>query len=233
MPEENLQAKSKKKTTMIIIIVVVVILLILGTLIGGGCYLYSKLIQGKLATAPSGLEYQPQTDQQETSEKSPEKETKESSSTSSGCSIAFTDQEKLEMENWKTQQNSKYNYSFKYPDSWSLNMSEDDIVSIANEDMNLNLQFRSDTMTTLGLEGFKKDSSKETKVDCQTATMSYFSSDPNAETPANEDNKMIIVQFKKDNISHLILFSYKDLGASYSGDLIDAFNLILKTIDFK
>jgi hypothetical protein len=69
-------------------------------------------------------------------------------------------------------------------------------------------------------------------IGCQKAKITYLSGDPTADPPGDSQDRLILVQFEKSDKPHLILFSYQYFGASISSDVVEMFDLILKTIKF-
>lgn len=69
-------------------------------------------------------------------------------------------------------------------------------------------------------------------VGCAKAKITYFSGDPTFDPPRDSRDRLILVEFEKNNIPHVILFSYYSVGASISSDIGEMFELILKTVKF-
>ncbi|PIU79108.1 MAG: hypothetical protein COS72_01275, partial [Candidatus Moranbacteria bacterium CG06_land_8_20_14_3_00_43_56] len=133
---------------------------------------------------------------------------------------------------WKTVSNSKNGYSLKYPKSWSINEKKDDYLQMGNDENAEYFEWRSGPMTGTDYMGYKEDSHKNISVGCQSAKITYFSGDPTADPPGDAKDRLILVQFEKSRIPHVIIFTYKYFGASISSDIVEMFNLILKTAEF-
>jgi len=154
------------------------------------------------------------------------------SASAEGCSQSFTNEENLNKADWKTVSNSKNGYSLKYPKSWSINEKKDDYLQMGNDENAEYFEWRSGPMTGTDYMGYKEDSHKNISVGCQSAKITYFSGDPTADPPGDAKDRLILVQFEKSRIPHVIIFTYKYFGASISSDIVEMFNLILKTAEF-
>jgi hypothetical protein len=142
-----------------------------------------------------------------------------------GCSLILTSSDKLNMKDWKTFKNDKYGYSFKYPKEWTYDKTSDKLIDFKNGPDGEVFSWRSDEMTALGFEGWEPDGAvKNLKVACQSAKSTYLQ---------QGIERMIFTQFKKDGKNHMTNFGYKYVGASISSDLIEEYDLILKSIEFK
>jgi len=154
------------------------------------------------------------------------------SASAEGCSQSFTNEENLNKADWKTVSNSKNGYSLKYPKSWSINEKKDDYLQMGNDENAEYFEWRSGPMTGTDYMGYKEDSHKNISVGCQSAKITYFSGDPTADPPGDAKDRLILVQFEKSRIPHVIIFTYKYFGASISSDIVEMFNLTLKTAEF-
>jgi hypothetical protein len=146
------------------------------------------------------------------------------------CPSVLSDNDKATIEGWKTYNNKKYGYRFQYPDDWEIKTQQDDFVSISDR-QDVAFQFRSDIMASIEYMGFKIDSKKTKKIACINAEETYLSGDT-SENLDMKDEQMIFAQFEKKKVPHLVMFSYKNIGASLSSDLVEAFEIMLKTIEF-
>ena len=154
------------------------------------------------------------------------------SSSGSGCAQNFTNEESLTKTGWKTSTNSKYGYSFEYPKEWTIGEKQNDYTSMGSGADQQSFEWRSGLMTETDYYGFKEDSHKNMNIGCQKAKITYLSGDPTADPPGDSQDRLILVQFEKSDKPHLILFSYQYFGASISSDVVEMFDLILKTIKF-
>lgn len=142
-----------------------------------------------------------------------------------GCASTLTAADKLNMKDWKTFKNDKYDFSFKYPKEWTYDKVSDKLINFKNGPDGEVFSWRSEEMTALGFEGWETDTaSKNLKVACQSAKSTYLK---------QGIERMIFTQFKKDGKDHMANFGYKYFGASISSDLVEEYDLILKSIEFK
>ena len=151
---------------------------------------------------------------------------------SAGCAQSFTNEEKLDKADWKTVSNAKNGYSLKYPKDWSITTKQNDYLNMGNAANNEYFEWRSGPMAGTDYMGYKEDSHKNISVGCQNAKITYFSGDPTADPPGDAKDRLILVQFEKNGIPHVIIFTYKYFGASVSSDIVQMFQLILKTAEF-
>lgn len=151
--------------------------------------------------------------------------TDETASQSTTCASTLTAADRTEMEGWEDL-TSTQNYTFLHPPTWEVKANEADFVSLEDnsEGAGISLQFRSGEMTNTDIDpGFNETDKKTIKVACVEATETFLS---------QGDERLILVDFEKNNTRHLIFFAYKDIGASMSGDILDAFGRVLKSITF-
>lgn len=151
-------------------------------------------------------------------------EGKDSTQKSSSCASTLTTLDKETIINWKTFNNAKYKFTFKYPETWQTMVNTDNLIELRDKELDLNLKFAAQMSSVDIEELYKKDEEKSTKVACENATQSSFST---------QSNRLITVNFTKLGTPFAIIIGYKYSGASVSGDIIEAFNLILKTVEFK
>ncbi len=141
-----------------------------------------------------------------------------------GCTSTLTSSDKLAIKTWKTFKNDKYNYSFKYPADWDYDKVSDKLVNFKNGPDGEVFSWRSEEMTALGFEGWELDTTKNLKVACQNAKSTFLE---------QGDERMIFTQFKKSGKDHMTNFGYKYIGASISSDLVEEYDLILKSVKFE
>lgn len=153
-------------------------------------------------------------------------------SSSNGCAQNFTNEENLNKADWKMVSNTKNGYSFKYPKDWTIATKQNDYLQMGNTANGEYFEWRSGPMTGTDYMGYKEDSQKNISVGCQNAKITYLSGDPTADPPHNVKDRLVLVQFENNGIPHVIIFTYKYIGASVSSDIVEIFNLILKTAEF-
>lgn len=143
--------------------------------------------------------------------------------TQTGCALTLTSPDKLAIKTWKTYKNDKYDYSFKYPADWIVDKVSDKLINFTGAGDDTVFSWRSAEMTALGYEGWELDTTKNLKVACQSAKSTFLE---------QGDERMIFTQFKKDGKEHMTSFSYKYIGASISSDMVEMYDLILKSVEF-
>ncbi len=147
------------------------------------------------------------------------------------CVSELTDADRLEIELWETYEDSNYGYSFKYPQTWTITKDEDSWVILEDDEANIIFQIRSGEGSGFDFVGYVEESNETIQVACEEASCTYYTGDT-TEFPDMADQRSISTIFTKNEIPHNIKISYTYLGASISGDITEAFDLILKTIEF-
>jgi len=155
---------------------------------------------------------------------------KTTSATKSGasnesCTPTLTDTDLTEMKGWEDL-TSTQNYTLLHPASWEVQQNDKDIAILKDnaDGADINFRFASGEMTNTDIDpGFSETDKKTIKVACVDATETYYS---------QGDQRLILVDFEKNATRHLIFFFYNDVGASMTGDILDAFGRILKSITF-
>lgn len=141
-----------------------------------------------------------------------------------GCASTLTSSDKLAIKNWKTFKNDKYDYSLKYPEDWTYDKVSDKLINFEGDD-DVVFSWRSEEMTALGFEGWETDGAvKNLKVSCQSAKSTYLKQGV---------ERMIFTQFKMDGKNHMTNFGYRYIGASISSDMVEMYDLVLKSVVFE
>jgi flagellar basal body-associated protein FliL len=153
---------------------------------------------------------------------------KSSSPSASACASTLTSTDKTDTNLWKTYTNSKYNYSFKYPQNW-VTGSESSNDEVVLKDNTIISTFYFKTATVSIAEGYRLIKEESAKVVCIDAVKKSYSGNE----PGGEDARIITTKFEKGGQEFNIELGYTDRGASITGDVIDAYDLILKTVEFK
>lgn len=201
----------KRWKILLIIIIIIIILALLGYLI---CNNFQKS-QKSSQTTP--------TDSAKITTPSP---TATKTSEWEECAeLSAADQETIA--SWETYTNDTYNYRFSYPSSWTI--SDDDLMQVTaqGEDSGEEIEFqvRVDRMTEIGFAGYNLVFTRDFTVNCIDAVENTYD---------GEDNLTLMTyRFDKSDIPYLLMFSFKDIGASYAGDIYDLGKLILKTFAFR
>jgi len=205
----------------ITILLAILVILLIGA---ASYYIYynsQKSDKEKENTQTQTNEAKKQTDKGKTSN--------DTTKTSTPCASTLTDSDKIMIETWKTYENSTYKYSFKYPENWVITANKNDIVTFTDEADKTSFEFVSG-VSGGSTDGLKKTSEKEATVACKKATVRYY------ETIApiiGGHDRYITTSFKKDGTWYMVDISYKFIGASLSSDIVEAYDLILKTVEFK
>ena len=155
-----------------------------------------------------------------------EKESSAPQSSSSGCESQLTDSDRTEIAVWTTFNNPTYNYSFKYVSTWNESHDNDEQINLQHDEGNISFQFRSGRLAEFGVDpNYEQESSENVTLACVSATKTVF-----IDNVANR--KLILTSFDKNGTHFVILMTFNNLGASFSGDAEDTYDLILKTIEF-
>ena len=153
---------------------------------------------------------------------------KSSSPSASACASTLSGADKTAIKLWETYTNSKYNYSFKYPETWVTGegSSADNVILKDNEIIST-FDFKAATVS-IAEEGYTLDSTSDVKVACVDAKKKSYKGNQ----PGGEDARIIATKFTKNGQEFNVELKYTDRGASITGDVIDAYDLILKTVEF-
>jgi len=149
------------------------------------------------------------------------------------CSSDLTEAEKIEIADWKTYQNEKYNISFKIPSDWLEKSSESaNQFSFESPEAGAASLIVGMDLGAISLvkDGYKLVSSTTQKVACQKAKVTTYNDKDNS-SELVEKNRQQIVKLSVSDIPYQFDYNWQTgLGASISTDYLDRFNLILKTV---
>lgn len=218
--------KTKQKTLIFFLIVVIILVICWGVF----AYLDIKTkkeiaaFQGQVATLQNQKEILQEEIGKLENQLQDLEEGKKPGSKTTTCVSTLTTADKTDIASWKTITNSKYSFSFQYPETWKILTNKNDLIELKDDESNINFKFLIGTEGVDIDETYKEESKKSIKVACENATKTNFSAG---------DNRLITVTFKKDNTSYAIILGYKYIGASLSSDIVEAFDLILKTVEFE
>ena len=160
--------------------------------------------------------------------------------TSATCEAeALTQTEKDLSGDWATETNDKYNYTFKHPTDWEKTLPGDNpndflsFVDVTDEAtlaaINL-IVFSADQATKNTGEGLNVEEEKTVQVGCVDATYKVYTTEDN---PRGFKQGTIRTTFEKGGVPFLIGLTYPSIGASMDSDIIEAYDLVLKTFTFK
>ncbi len=208
----------------IALVIAIIILIISG-------YLAYQIFQTKINT-PTTAANPPK------SSSSPDSTKKELAKTFANCSSTLSAAEKNLIKSWQTFENTKYDYSFKYPSNWEIqsNANKDEIVSLVynpTDDlaMSTNFQFRAAAKVAeviSNTEGLTLESQKRITVDCITAQYSVYIT--SSQIPGGRDGREIRTLLTKEGTQFLSAIWYP---AADPSDFPENYDLLLKTIDFE
>lgn len=145
-----------------------------------------------------------------------------SSPMQTSCS-QFNAAESEEVVTYKTYQGT--DFIFQYPNSWTITESAN-LITAKGEDSGEDISFsvRTREMADLGFEGLNLVDTRAAQVGCVDSEQTTFDGENNLTLIANS--------FTTKGIKYLLIFSFKDIGASYAGDIADIQKIILKTFNF-
>ena len=201
------------------IFLIVFLAIILGIGVGAGIYFTKKKIN----------DLQKQLDEKtaECANANANKNTNSSIKTFTPCVSTLSAADKQEIETWSTYQNKKYSFSFRYPESWQITKQENVQITLHDDETDLNLNFYSGWAPEAEADNYlpPKEDTVSTKVACVSTTR---------QTLFDSNNyQKLYTKFTKNENNFAIIMTFRIEGASISGDLIDAYDLILKTVEFK
>lgn len=139
------------------------------------------------------------------------------------CESTLTAADKGAMVGWKTYTNGTRGYTFKYPQTWWISRASEDYVTLRQNEAKIKFNFKSGAEAVLETTGYTLTLSSSMQIACEPATLKNYK---------KTDYKMMTATFTNAGMNYVIQESYKDLGASISGDIVDAWKLTLKSIEF-
>ena len=143
--------------------------------------------------------------------------------TKPACASTLTDADKNAMVGWKTYTNGTRKYVFKYPQTWWISRASEDHVILRENESKIEFSFKSASEAVPVTAGFTVTSSTSKQIACEPAAIKYYE---------NGDLRLTVATFSKNGIDFVIQEKYEYLGASVGGDISDAWNLTLKSIEF-
>ncbi len=156
------------------------------------------------------------------------KQSETNSGDSSDCASTLTSSDELEINLWNTYENSAHKVSFRYPQTWTASEGSDDSATFTDDEALLNFQFGVKSILSLDNSGYEVEKEENVTIACEKATKTIMVGLP----PGGENFNRISTEFTKGNTDYVVVVTYRYVGASISGDIVEAYNLILKTTEF-
>ncbi len=203
----------------VLLVIIAIILLLLISAGGYGTYHFRKQAQD-LRSANTDLQNQIDVLKNQLDS------SKETTTQSATSCVTLTDEEKATSADWTTYTNGTYHYTLKYPKDWTVNSTEPQRVTFSGTDSGeeISLQIGAEEAAATGFEDFTLVDSRDVKVNCESAKQVTYD---------EGDNKTLIAHtFTHSDTPFLLIYTFKDIGASYAGDIVAIENLILKTFQF-
>ncbi len=151
-------------------------------------------------------------------------EIKTSSDEAAGeCDHGLTSEEKIIVADWDMYTSSSYNYSFKYPSEWTLDVSNPARINVCDEDGEGIFNVYSGEEAIMGFSDYDIENQEDFEIDCQTVTLINFSFDANGRTQ--------VTSFDNGLIKYVTMFSYEYEGVSHAEDMQDLGKIFLKTME--
>uniref|UniRef100_A0A7C5UUJ0 Uncharacterized protein n=1 Tax=candidate division CPR3 bacterium TaxID=2268181 RepID=A0A7C5UUJ0_UNCC3 len=148
------------------------------------------------------------------------------------CTVNFTQEELLTKEGWNTFVNSKYGYSIEIPNGWVINeIKEGGFTMNDSHTPDLYFKIEPDTLFSFSVPPSKTTESSS-QIWCTQAHRKMYEWNSSVSDPAWQDMRIIDTTFSVGGKQFHAFIHYKYYGASISSDIIDFYNLLLKTIKF-
>ena len=139
------------------------------------------------------------------------------------CASTLTQADQDSITTWKTY--SKDNYSFKYPEDWTIDRESEGYV-LMKDNYGTSFEFMVGEEASATISGYETEATKDIKIACQDATETF-----KIGLSGLEDYRLIVTEFTKDSIPYKINFNYKyTIGASISSDFVEGYELTLKLV---
>lgn len=203
-------------------ILIILLAIILGAGAGAGYYYYLKLNSEKQSLQAENSTLNAQL---EAKNKDCPTQTTKPKAASETCASTLIATEKEEIALWKTYTNTTFNFSFKYPETWQIEKEETNAVTLLDTETDLHLVFYANYAPEPTADSYtaSPESATSTKVACASTTkQSLFG--PN-------NYQKLYTKFVKNETTYAIVITFQNDGASISGDIADAYSLLLKTVE--
>lgn len=159
-----------------------------------------------------------------------EKSNSSSSNQSSSCKSTLTQSDLTQMEGWLKYSSAKNSFTFQYPTGMELTTDEANsaVVKQTTERWGFEIYSGDFAFQNGDIAGYSKTDSKSTTISCTNAIQTYKSG-----TGTLATSRLIYSDFTKNNVKYRIVLYYQSAGASIDGDILDAYNLMLKSFTIK
>lgn len=220
-------AEEKMSKTLKILLIILIVL-ILGLL---GYFIYSNSQSSKKANQKTANPVSTSVSKTTSLSTSTSATSAATSSTSAASDwrqcVEIGAEEAETMADWLTYTNDTYNYRFQYPQTWLVETESPELVTVRGEDSGeeITFQVRNNRMTEIGFVEYNLVFTRDFTVNCENTTENTYDGADNL--------TLSTYRFDKSDTPYLLMFSYNDIGASYSGDIYNIDKMILKTFSFR
>jgi hypothetical protein len=149
------------------------------------------------------------------------------------CVTDFSSEELLMMEDWAKFENDIFGYSFRYPHDWELT---DEVSNVGVKDEGLSpllVNFYSGEATSREiLYPTIVENESDIEIGCVTAHKKDLKGDASVD-PAYESYRFVVITYENSGTPYRVEIVYEYQGASITGDIVDMYNIILKTFRFE
>ncbi|TSC93317.1 MAG: hypothetical protein CEN91_252 [Candidatus Berkelbacteria bacterium Licking1014_85] len=150
------------------------------------------------------------------------------SSTSSSTAVAETSTSALstssstapavsndEFSSWQNFTNSKYRYTFKYPENWKTSSNQTDYSVVVNEKNSTTFSVRTGDMSAIGFENYTNSKEENLLLAGEPVKAIYYDPPKSSEGDAFDAtllNHLIVLAFEKNSVQYVIMYSYGNSG---------------------
>lgn len=155
-----------------------------------------------------------------------------------GDCASLTDEERDLSADWSIENNATHDFSYKHPRQWQAAISNNDqMASFAQwpwgdeslAAVNL-IVVVGDKVADFPVGALVEESHRTVPVGCVDATYTVYEKTHNERWDKDEYHLRTI--FAKDGVPYLIILNYPFQGASADGDVVEAYDIVLKTLTF-
>lgn len=137
-----------------------------------------------------------------------------------------------ELKNWQTFNNTKYNYSFKYPDGWQTTSDQTDYAVVGSDKTSVSFAVRTGQMSSIGFESYNKEKEEDVLLAGESAKAIYYQPGQNEDDIfAASLSRLIVISQAKNADQFVIMYSYPQTDSS--NETIDQFKKIIGSFIWK